>query len=64
MDLASVWNSIFGRIVAILIGIVIIWLGVELTKPLGYVLEAVGAVVVITAIININRIGRRQETNL
>lgn len=64
MDFARVWNTAFGRIVAILIGIAIIWLGLEMSKPLGYVLEAVGAVVVIVAVININRIGRRQESDL
>lgn len=64
MDFASFWNTALGRILAIVVGIAIIWLGLEMSKPLGYVLEAVGAVVIIAAVININRVIRRQDADL
>lgn len=64
MDFARSWNTVTGRILAILVGIAIIWLGLEMTKPLGYVFEAIGAVLVIAAVVNINRVGRREDLEL
>lgn len=64
MDFGNFWNTITGRIVAIAVGVVIIWLGLEMTKPLGYVFEAIGAVLVIAAVVNINRVGRRDGPEL
>ena len=64
MNFASFWNTALGRILSIMLGIAIIWLGLEMSKPLGYVLEAVGAVVIIASVININRVIRRQDADL
>ncbi len=64
MDFDRYWNSVTGRILLILIGIVVIWVGVGVTKPLGYVLEAIGLVVILAAVVNINRVGRRGDPKL
>lgn len=61
MNVASYWNTPGVRILTILIGIVIIWIGIEATKPLGYILEAVGLVFILAGVININRVMRRQN---
>ncbi len=59
MDAKGSWNTIIARVIAIAIGIIVIWLGLQATKPFGYVLEAIGAVIIIAAVININRVGRQ-----
>lgn len=47
-----------GRILRIVLGIAIIWIGLAwVDKPLGYVLEAVGLIPIITGILNISLIG-------
>lgn len=64
MDFARFWNTSTGRISFILIGIVLMWIGVEITKPWGYVLEAVGLVVVLASVVNIHRVGRSTDAQM
>lgn len=46
-----------GRILRIVLGIVIIWIGVVSPKPFGYVLEVVGLIPIIAGVLNICLIG-------
>ena len=41
-----------GRILRVILGVVIIWIGVMATKPFGYVLELVGLIPIAAAALN------------
>lgn len=47
-----------GRILRIVLGIAIIWIGYMATKPFGYVLEFIGLIPVLAGLFNICLIGR------
>lgn len=41
-----------GRILRIVIGIIIIWIGVMMDKPAGYVLEVIGLIPIVAGVMN------------
>lgn len=42
-----------GRLIRIILGIVIIWIGVVSAKPLGFVLEVVGLIPIVAGVLNL-----------
>lgn len=58
MEFARFMSTPAGRLLRIVLGIVIIYIGVIMDKPLGYVLEVIGLVPIIAGALNICLIGK------
>lgn len=57
MEFARFMATPAGRILRIVLGIVIIWIGVVSPKPFGYVLEVIGLIPIIAGVLNLCLIG-------
>lgn len=54
MEIARMLATPAGRILRIVLGIVIIWIGVVSPKPFGYFLEVIGLIPIVTGVLNIS----------
>lgn len=53
MQFARFMATPAGRIARVILGIVLIWIGVMMDKPAGYVLEVIGLVPIIAGALNL-----------
>lgn len=53
MEVARFMATPAGRGVRILFGLILIWLGLAMDKPAGYVLEAVGLIPILAGVLNL-----------
>ena len=53
MKIARFMATPAGRLIRIALGIVLIWIGIVMDKPAGYVLELVGLVPIAAGILNV-----------
>lgn len=53
MELARFMATPAGRGIRILFGLVLIWFGVAMDKPAGYVLEVLGLIPIIAGVLNL-----------
>lgn len=53
MELARFMATPAGRGIRILFGLILIWFGVAMDKPAGYVLEALGLIPIIAGVLNL-----------
>lgn len=52
MNVARFMATVAGRLLRVMIGVIIIWIGVVSPKPFGYVLEFVGLIPIVAAAVN------------